>query len=801
MIASKPILQPPAPHSRHKALALSPADCAAQLRAALAWRPGEWREVRVIGRNAPRKAVVSSPEEVASAIEGLEYGVGVFITVNPIANGADTAAKVGKNLVTAVRGTATSDAAIERRTRFVIDIDPVRPTDTSATPEQLGEARALATTLSEALSLEGWPRPTMVTSGNGMHLYYSVDLEACSELPVRALQGLSARFGTTTVKVDTTVGNAARIMRVPGTWTAKGADRGLHRVALLETTGDDQPVTSGQLEAAGSPALATEEIPPDANASSISFDIDGWLQRHGVKHRGKEAWPGAGAGAHRWVLDTCAFNPTHDKGEAVITQQATGAVGYRCLHDSCSGHGWRDFRRVVEMAVTSRSPLPPLRAPYPTDALPPLVRDIVATQVGVMRVDEAAVAVPILTAMLGVVGNSVLVEPWPTWTETMVAWTGLIAPSGQMKSATLGITERALEDLEKSLPRPDPDGEPERLVVNDTTVEALGDVAAKNPRGLILFRDELAAHIRAIGQYKKTPGADEAFWLSATEGKRHAVDRRSTGSTIVSRLLVSVLGGIQPTVLKDVMSERKLCESGFTARFWFIWAPRRFIKIEQPNSSQLELLLRDRARMRLCLESLRRIPTPDGNPITLRLHQDAAERLRDFANQQEEIAFGLPDSSVERSCRQKSRGWAARLAGLIALIRCYEELGPLQDGDPTLPDYLNESVRLEDIEAAIRLTEWQLGENSRVHRNLRLDDLDLILEYQNELAREAMDPATGAVTVRGYQRKHGVSNDEAEKVLSGLVKADLWGLRHPKPGPKGGRPTSEYFPLGDSSLA
>ena len=788
------------------ALAIPPDECAAQLRTVLHWAPGEHREIRVIFRgqagNGISSAVVASPEEAASAIQDVAYGAGVYVTMNPIRPGADVLRKAGAGLTAGRSGSSTVDADIERRTCFVIDLDPVRDAETSATDEQLAEARALATTIVETLHAEGWPKPTEVRSGNGMHLYYRLDLEGGSDLPRRALRGLDERFSTPGVKVDTTVGNPSRIMRIPGTWTAKDDQHQLHRTAAVEATGEDRLLTPKQLEAVAPAAPFQHQAAPQASPYSGSFDVDAWLQRHGVKHRGKEPWPGGSPGASRWVIDVCAFNPAHNRGEAVITQQANGAIGFTCHHDSCSEHGWKEFRKVIEAtaqvkrAQTWSEPRPP----YPVDALPPTVRDVVRAQVAVMTADEASIAVPTITALLGVAGNAVMVEPMDDWCEPMVAWTALVAPSGEMKSATIGLAEKALHELEAGFPPPLPDEERERLVVNDTTVEALVDVASTNPRGLVLYRDELAGFVGGIGQYKTTPGADEAFWLSAYEGKRHSVDRRSTGSTTVPRLLVSVLGGIQPTVLRRVMSERNRGASGFAARFWFIWPPRRYVPLQKPDAARSDQLKVARTRLRLCLESLRKIPMPEGRPTILRFEPPALDLLLQFGNEQREIAFVLTDVSVERSCREKARGWVAKVAALIALLRAYEAVGPLQDGNPTVPDYEGVTVRESDVEAAIRLIEWQVNENARVHRNLRLDDLDLELERKHTLALEAIDPSTGSVTVRDFVRRHGVGTVEGEQALKALVAAKRWGERHPKPGPQGGRPTVAYFPLGDDAV-
>jgi len=773
-------------------------NCVEWLKNTLAWKPGEHREIRVINHLKSDSAVISSPEDAVTAIKDVAYGAGVYVTINPIAPDSAVIGSVEGRLLPAQRGKCTNDLDIMRRVAFVIDLDPVRDADTSATNEQLAEARDLARTIVEKLHAEGWPMPTEVCSGNGVHLYFRIDIEGGSDLPQRALRGLHERFGSATVKVDTGVGNASRIMRIPGTWNAKGSDRSLHRMCTLEVGGENRLLTREQLEAVALQPIESSRTTADPGISTGSFDVPAWLEQHGVKHRGQEPWPGGGAGAHRWVLDVCAFNPAHNRGEAVITQQANGAIGFTCHHDSCSEHGWKEFRKVIESVRRARADSPAAhRMAYPVDALPVLLQDLVRAQASASRVDEASVAVPAMTALLGVIGNSVEVEVWPEWTEPMVAWTALVALSGAMKSATIGLAEKTLINLENGFPPPLPDHKRERLVVTDVTVEALSEIAAQNPRGLVLYRDELAGHMRAIGQYKKVSGADEAFWLSAYEGKRHTVDRKSTGSTIVRRVLISVLGSIQPTVLREVMTERSRCESGFAARFWFVQPERRLIVTKKPPPELTSHVKTIRTRLCLCMESLRKIPMPEGEPATLRCSDLAAERLEQFANHHEEVAYGLPDSSVERSCRSKARGWAAKVAGLVALLRCYEAQ---QGGDPAQPDYSSLTIEEPDVEAAIRLIDWQIAENARVLRTFTTDAIDQRLKHRDGLAREALDQTKRVVTCTEYRRRHGVSKEEAEAVLDELVTAKLWARRFSKPAQTGGRPVAEYLPLGEDSV-
>ena len=65
-----------------------------------------------------------------------------------------------------------TDSNVVQRRWLLIDIDPQRPKDTSATPEQLALAVERAAAVHEYLSAQGWPKPVSADSGNGLHFMY-----------------------------------------------------------------------------------------------------------------------------------------------------------------------------------------------------------------------------------------------------------------------------------------------------------------------------------------------------------------------------------------------------------------------------------------------------------------------------------------------------------------------------------------------------------------------------------------------------------------------------------------------------
>ena len=115
------------------------------------------------------------------------------------------------------------------------------------------------------------------------------------------------------------------------------------------------------------------------------------------------------------------------------------------------------------------------------------------------------------------------------------------------------------------MPKKDRDGDPpqqpvcERVIVSDTTVEALAPLLQANPRGLLLFRDEIAGWLNSMGQYKNGRGDDQAKWLEVHGARALRIDRKTGDDHFiyVERAAVSVVGGIQPGILRRCVGQNE----------------------------------------------------------------------------------------------------------------------------------------------------------------------------------------------------------------------------------------------------
>jgi hypothetical protein len=113
-----------------------------------------------------------------------------------------------------------------------------------------------------------------------------------------------------------------------------------------------------------------------------------------------------------------------------------------------------------------------------------------------------------------------------------------------------------------------------RFKTNDPTVESLGELLRDNPRGLLVFRDEI---VGLLASWEKDGReGDRAFYLEAYNGNASFdVDRIGRGHIHIANLCASLFGGIQPDKLAHYlrMTTRSLDNDGLFQRFQLLVFP------------------------------------------------------------------------------------------------------------------------------------------------------------------------------------------------------------------------------------
>ncbi len=162
----------------------------------------------------------------------------------------------------------THNHEVENRVWLLIDIDPDRPADICATDEEKAAALRTASLVDFWMAEHGCPVGVCVDSGNGIQLLYRIEMPndaIVRQLIAGLLRSLNQQFSESGCKIDTSVHNAARIARMPGTWNTKGANTAdrPHRVCrILHQPANLECITIDQLRAMVTPAKkATAETP------------------------------------------------------------------------------------------------------------------------------------------------------------------------------------------------------------------------------------------------------------------------------------------------------------------------------------------------------------------------------------------------------------------------------------------------------------------------------------------------------------------------------------------------------------
>jgi hypothetical protein len=106
------------------------------------------------------------------------------------------------------------------------------------------------------------------------------------------------------------------------------------------------------------------------------------------------------------------------------------------------------------------------------------------------------------------------------------------------------------------------------IIMDNATLESLIRTMYRNPRGLLLNQEELLAWLKSMNAYRS--GSDEQFWLKNWDAAFVKITRSSTETMSIENPNCSVIGGIQPSLLHELLADGK-GDSGFSARILFAY--------------------------------------------------------------------------------------------------------------------------------------------------------------------------------------------------------------------------------------
>jgi len=400
---------------------------------------------------------------------------------------------------------------------------------------------------------------------------------------------------------------------------------------------------------------------------------------------------------------------------------------------------------VIPHQRATSSPLPGATA-FPVHAMPTACRSLIKEATAALGCAPELVALPMLATLSSAIGTGCIIEIKGGWREWAALFVAVVASPGAMKTPAAKVAKKPAFERQRGLGRTYADekedwkrevrewdvekrdaqkaGEPApeepnpptmtRCVASDTTVEALVAILEDNPRGLLVYKDELTGWVRSMDQYKGGKGSDRQHWLSFWSGDEVVVDRKSRMGEpiIVAKPFVSLFGGIQPAMLGELGAGT---EDGLMDRFLFAYpAPRQVRFTEDEISAAAE------ARYAALYDALSNLTFAtdehgDPNPKPLKLTREARNLFAGVVDNlgTEMIAPGFPRKL--EGVWAKMRGYLARLSLILAVCRCLETHSP------------EERIEAEDVEAATKLLDYFKSHARRVYSELSAPDtLDLL---------------------------------------------------------------------------
>jgi hypothetical protein len=476
-----------------------------------------------------------------------------------------------------------------------------------------------------------------------------------------------------------------------------------------------------------------------------------------------------------------------------------------------------DELRTAAAMCGPRDHSPPyVRQPFPTVALPRVLRTFATDAAAALGVPIECIAMPMIATCAASIGATCRIAITPTWSEPAVLWAVTLMDSGSLKTpaynaamAPLRAAQRlAEEDHARRLaefkkgqnggPLGDYAGEggpggdatvtppqggeepvPVDYYTSDSTVEALALLFARNPRGLALTRDELSGFFASFGAYKGGRGGDEAAYLEFYNAGSVKLNRASGKRIFVNVAALSIFGTCQPTVFVDAIGAKgrnaNQVENGLAARFLIACPPSSVKRWQEPKSFEsrhYQSLIADLLSIPLQLDA-------DGRaePAMIRMTAEANAAFATFVNEHGEQTAAISNAAL-RYHYAKLEAVAARMALIFYLCDgATHDLGS------------QPHIQTRHVLAGIAVARWCGREALRVY-----DGYVSAAEQEKQQLLEEIRAHGGVISPWEMRRlrRRWADPMAAEMVLRSLARAGWGTLAVEEPGPKGGRPALRF---------
>lgn len=227
--------------------------------------------------------------------------------------------------------------------------------------------------------------------------------------------------------------------------------------------------------------------------------------------------------------------------------------------------------------------------------------------------------------------------------------------------------KRAAEKAKQPLPWPPEKPSVPGLLTNDINIEALGELLRDTPGGVLCIRDELSGWLRALEGYDKS-GKDRPQYLEAYDGGFKSIHRIGRGTINVPNWGMSLLGGIQPSVMADLFQKMDMGDDGLMQRFIPVMARPASVEEDRP-ADQTAL-----HAYHALVEGLYDIRPPEGSD-----GEDMAVEQSEEAHAVREDLEADVQALADVACDKPLKGFYGKVRGMygrmLLTFHCIEVLG------------------------------------------------------------------------------------------------------------------------------
>ena len=284
-------------------------------------------------------------------------------------------------------------------------------------------------------------------------------------------------------------------------------------------------------------------------------------------------------------------------------------------------------------------------------------------------------------------------------------------------------------------------------VVVDSTVEALIGALRDNPRGVLIYKDEIDSLLSNFNRYN---GSDEGYFLSLFSGTPFKYSRKSNNEHIfLANPYCSIIGSTQPGRLDEQFGGKRMM-NGFSSRFLKVYP--EIDKMPSWNDTAMpDGVLEEWERIIRKVVTVTPSTDQEGKATSIELlfSQEAKLRVIQWKDEVNNKAYAETDSDAVRALCGKLETYLVRFCLVIQIMHCICGESGMDKIEPGT------------AELAIRLTEYFRNMESRIAPEIETGILD---NRFTELLGNLRDSFTTAEAVREALQL-GISESSVKRFL------------------------------------